>query len=82
MRQTWILFAEYRNGKVIASAVEQSSVPNIHAIGDMVDGKLELTPVAIQAGKLLADRLYGESKELVCTVFSHPPSIFPLFPSI
>ena len=82
MRQTWILFAEYRNGKVIASAAEQSSVPNIHAIGDMVDGKLELTPVAIQAGKLLADRLYGGSKELVCTVFSHPPSIFPLFPSI
>ena len=55
----------YRNGKVIAGDSEQSSVPNIFAIGDMADGKLELTPVAIQAGKLLAQRLYGGSNELV-----------------
>lgn len=55
----------YRNGKVIAGANEQSSVPNIFAIGDMADGKLELTPVAIQAGRLLAQRLYGGSNELV-----------------
>ena len=54
-----------RNGKVIAGDNEQSSVPNIFAIGDMADGKLELTPVAIQAGKLLAQRLYGDSNELV-----------------
>lgn len=53
----------YRNGKVIAGDNEQSSVPNIFAIGDMADGKLELTPVAIQAGKLLAQRLYGGSNE-------------------
>ena len=31
----------------------------------MADGKLELTPVAIQAGKLLAQRLYAGSNELV-----------------
>jgi thioredoxin reductase (NADPH) len=29
-------------------------VKNVYAIGDVTDGKLELTPVAIQAGKLLA----------------------------
>ena len=28
----------------------------------MIQGKPELTPVAIQAGKLLAQRLYGDSK--------------------
>jgi thioredoxin reductase (NADPH) len=33
---------------------ERTSVNNIHAIGDVIDGKLELTPVAVQAGKLLA----------------------------
>jgi len=55
----------FRNGKVIAGDNEQSSVPNIFAIGDMADGKLELTPVAIQAGKLLAQRLYADSNELV-----------------
>jgi thioredoxin reductase (NADPH) len=33
---------------------ERTSVNNVYAIGDVIDGKLELTPVAIQAGKLLA----------------------------
>lgn len=43
-----------RNGKVITDEKEQSNVPHIYAIGDILDGKLELTPVAIQAGRLLA----------------------------
>ena len=55
----------FRNGKVIAGDNEQSSVPNVFGIGDILDGKLELTPVAIQAGRLLAQRLYGGSNELV-----------------
>ena len=38
------------NGKVICDAFEQSSVGHIYAIGDMLDGKPELTPVAIQVG--------------------------------
>merc|ERR1719263_1096118 len=54
------------NGK-ISTVNEQTNVPHIYAIGDVIDGgKLEppsetteLTPVAIQAGKLLADRLYA-----------------------
>jgi len=53
------------NGK-ISTVNEQTNVPHIYAIGDVIDGgKLEppsdtteLTPVAIQAGKLLAHRLY------------------------
>ncbi|KAJ7353844.1 thioredoxin reductase [Desmophyllum pertusum] len=53
-----------KNGKVIAGDNEQSSVPNIFAVGDILDGKLELTPVAIHAGRLLAQRLYGGSNEL------------------
>ncbi|XP_046574028.1 LOW QUALITY PROTEIN: thioredoxin reductase 1, cytoplasmic-like [Haliotis rubra] len=53
-----------KNGRVICDDREQTSVPNIYAIGDIVDGKLQLTPVAIQAGKLLARRLYDESKVL------------------
>ena len=36
-------------------------MPYIYAIGDILEGKLELTPVAIQAGRLLAQRLYGGS---------------------
>jgi len=48
-----------KNGKIIVNKEEQSSKENIYAVGDVIEGGLELTPVAIQAGKLLARRLYG-----------------------
>lgn len=51
-----------RNGKIPVNDEEQTNVPHIYAIGDILEGKLELTPVAIQAGKLLARRLYAGSK--------------------
>ena len=41
-------------------------MPNIYAVGDVLEGKPELTPVAIQAGRLLARRLYGGAKNKVC----------------
>ncbi|NWI32264.1 TRXR3 reductase, partial [Sula dactylatra] len=50
-----------KNGKIPVNDEEQTNVPYVYAIGDILDGKLELTPVAIQAGKLLARRLYGGS---------------------
>lgn len=50
-----------RNGKIPANDEEQTSVPYVYAIGDVLEGKPELTPVAIQAGKLLARRLFGGS---------------------
>ena len=43
----------------IPTVFEQTNVPHIYAIGDVAQNKLELTPVAIQAGKLLAKRLAG-----------------------
>mmetsp|Transcript_5641 Transcript_5641/g.11248 ORF Transcript_5641/g.11248 Transcript_5641/m.11248 type:complete len:639 (-) Transcript_5641:116-2032(-) len=56
---------------------EQTACPNIYAIGDVLDGTPELTPVAIQAGLLLANRLFGASKEPmdyvnVCTTVFTP----------
>uniref|UniRef100_A0A669EYS9 thioredoxin-disulfide reductase (NADPH) n=1 Tax=Oreochromis niloticus TaxID=8128 RepID=A0A669EYS9_ORENI len=50
-----------KNGKIPVNDEEQTNVPHIYAIGDILEGKWELTPVAIQAGKLLARRLYGGS---------------------
>eukprot|EP00494_Astrolonche_serrata_P029904 UN30171 len=41
---------------------EQTNVEHIYAIGDVCEGKQELTPVAIQAGTLLARRLVSGSK--------------------
>jgi thioredoxin reductase (NADPH) len=55
---------------------EQSNVPHIYGIGDVVDGTPELTPVAILAGKLLAQRLYADNpqlmsyKDIATTVFT------------
>eukprot|EP00595_Chromulina_sp_UTEXLB2642_P002975 CAMPEP_0196767730 /NCGR_PEP_ID=MMETSP1095-20130614/41903_1 /TAXON_ID=96789 ORGANISM="Chromulina nebulosa, Strain UTEXLB2642" /NCGR_SAMPLE_ID=MMETSP1095 /ASSEMBLY_ACC=CAM_ASM_000446 /LENGTH=505 /DNA_ID=CAMNT_0042136327 /DNA_START=44 /DNA_END=1561 /DNA_ORIENTATION=+ len=40
---------------------EQTNVPHIFAVGDVCEGKQELTPVAVQAGELLAKRLFGKS---------------------
>ena len=40
---------------------EQTNVPHIYAIGDVVRGMHELTPLAIQAGRLLAARLFDSS---------------------
>lgn len=37
---------------------EQTNVPHIYAIGDVLESRQELTPVAIQAGNLLARRLF------------------------
>ncbi|CAK9820445.1 Thioredoxin reductase 1, mitochondrial [Anthophora plagiata] len=42
---------------------EQTNVPNVYAVGDVLHKKPELTPVAIHAGRLLARRLFGNSTE-------------------
>ncbi|NXC40949.1 TRXR3 reductase, partial [Penelope pileata] len=64
-----------KNGKVPVNDEEQTNVPYVYAIGDILDGKLELTPVAIQAGKLLARRLYGGSSTK-CDYVNVPTTVF------
>ncbi|XP_037869126.1 thioredoxin reductase 1, mitochondrial isoform X5 [Bombyx mori] len=46
------------SGKIIAET-EQTNVSNIYAVGDVLEGKPELTPVAIHAGRLLARRMFA-----------------------
>jgi len=53
------------NNKIYANEADQTSVPNIYAIGDCAVGRPELTPTAIQAGRLLVGRLYNNSKKLM-----------------
>lgn len=64
-----------KNGKIPVNDEEQTNVPHIYAIGDILEGKLELTPVAIQAGKLLARRLFAGSK-LKCDYINVPTTVF------
>uniref|UniRef100_A0A3Q4MPR0 Thioredoxin reductase 2, tandem duplicate 2 n=1 Tax=Neolamprologus brichardi TaxID=32507 RepID=A0A3Q4MPR0_NEOBR len=52
-------------GKIVIGPDESTSVPNIYAFGDIGEGRPELTPTAIKAGKLLARRLTGQSTELM-----------------
>ena len=51
-----------KNGK-IPCVNEQSNVENIYAIGDVLDTRQELTPVAIKAGVRLMRRIYGNGKD-------------------
>jgi glutathione reductase (NADPH) len=67
------------SGHIRVDAYQNTSTAGIYAIGD-VTGQAELTPVAIAAGRRLADRLFGRHPErrldydLIPTViFSHPP---------
>ena len=53
------------NGKFIVNEQEQTNVENIYAVGDVLHGRLELTPVAIKTGALLAARLAGRGSELM-----------------
>eukprot|EP00392_Amoebophrya_sp_AT5.2_P001065 g1067.t1 len=47
-----------KSGKIVVDELDKTNVDNIFAIGDIALGRLELTPVAIQSGKLLVDRLF------------------------
>ncbi len=66
-------------GYIPVDKYQETNVPGVFAIGD-VTGQAELTPVAIAAGRRLADRLYDNQEgrhlnyDLIPTViFSHPP---------
>jgi glutathione reductase (NADPH) len=70
-----------KNKYIKVDEYQTTSVENIYAVGD-VCGNVELTPMAIAAGRRLADRLFSETKQNVgfkvsydnvpTVVFSHP----------
>ncbi|KIW05116.1 glutathione-disulfide reductase [Verruconis gallopava] len=66
-------------GHIKVDKFQNTSVENIYALGDVCDRGFELTPVAIAAGRRLADRLFGgkpeahlEYENIPSVVFSHP----------
>jgi glutathione reductase (NADPH) len=67
------------DGLILVDDFQNTSVPGIYAIGDVTKAP-PLTPVAIAAGRRLADRLFGNQPNAclnydnICSVvFSHPP---------
>lgn len=67
-------------GQIIVDKFQNTNVPNVYAVGDIIEGGIELTPVAVAAGRRLSERLFNNKPNehldynLVPTViFSHPP---------
>lgn len=67
------------DGVIAVDAFQTTNVPHIYALGD-VTGQFELTPVAIAAGRRLADRLFNAQSDrkldyenIPTVIFSHPP---------
>ena len=65
-------------GTIYSDEFENTSVPGIYALGD-VTGKLDLTPVAVKAGRQLSERLFNNKADakldytdVATVVFSHP----------
>lgn len=63
------------NGKFKTDKFQKTNVDNIYAIGDVLYGKLELTPTAIQTGRLLARRLF-QGSELTMDFYDVPTTVF------
>ena len=67
------------SGHIITDKWETTNVSHIYAVGD-VTGKKPLTPVAIAAGRHLAQRIFGgisgsylDYDNIPSVIFSHPP---------
>lgn len=65
----------HSSGKILANEDDTTNFSNIFAIGDVCYGRLELTPTAIKAGRLLAARLFNQKKQLMDYKFV-PTTVF------
>ncbi len=65
-------------GRVVVDGDSQTTAPGIYAIGDVCN-RMNLTPVAIAEGHILADRLFSAERRqwnfdaVPTAVFCHPP---------
>ena len=67
-------------GYVITDEQQNTTAKGIYCVGDIMAGGVELTPVAVKAGRLLSERLFGNMPDakmdyslIPTVVFSHPP---------
>ncbi|MGY8875045.1 MAG: glutathione-disulfide reductase [Pseudoalteromonas sp.] len=70
------------SGFVKVDEFQNTTAKNVYAVGDIIENGIELTPVAVKAGRTLSERLFNKELpddlkmdySLVPTVvFSHPP---------
>ncbi|MBT1445141.1 glutathione-disulfide reductase [Shewanella sp. JM162201] len=67
-------------GYVLVDEWQNTSAKGIYCVGDIMAGGVELTPVAVKAGRFLSERLFGnlpnarmDYSNIPTVVFSHPP---------
>ncbi|UXI01349.1 glutathione-disulfide reductase [Photobacterium sp. TY1-4] len=67
-------------GYIKVDEYQQTNVEGIYCVGDIMEGGIELTPVAVKAGRQLSERLFNNKpnakmdyKLVPTVVFSHPP---------
>lgn len=72
--------ATNERGYIKVDEYQRTNVDGIYCVGDIMEGGIELTPVAVKAGRQLSERLFNNKPDakmdykLVPTVvFSHPP---------
>ena len=66
-------------GVIQVDDFQNTSVEGVYAIGDVIN-KINLTPVAIRAGRILSERIFNNKptlkmlyKNVPTVIFSHPP---------
>ena len=67
-------------GFIKVDKYQNTNVPGIYAVGDIIEGGIDLTPVAVAAGRRLSERLFNNKPNehldyrlVPSVVFSHPP---------
>lgn len=67
------------NKTIITDEYQNTTAKGVVALGD-VDGRISLTPVAVRAGRVVAERLFNNRPNLKVdytnipsVIFSHPP---------
>ncbi|MCG7584200.1 glutathione-disulfide reductase [Photobacterium sp. OFAV2-7] len=67
-------------GYIKVDEYQQTNIDGIYCVGDIMEGGIELTPVAVKAGRQLSERLFNgktnakmDYKLVPTVVFSHPP---------
>lgn len=66
-------------GYIVVDEYQNTTAQGVYALGDNI-GKIDLTPVAVKAGRLLSERLFNGQTDakmdytlIPTVVFSHPP---------
>ncbi|MDB1122541.1 glutathione-disulfide reductase [Vibrio algarum] len=67
-------------GYIKVDEYQETNVKGIYCVGDIMEGGVELTPVAVKAGRQLSERLFNNKPNakmdynlIPTVVFSHPP---------